>query len=254
MTLFADQVALVTGGSSGIGRASAIAFAREGAKVVIASRREAESQETLQLIREAGSEGLFVKTDVSQEGDITALVDKITATFGRLDYAFNNAGIEGAPPVFLAENTLENYQNLFDINVKGVFLSMKYQIPQMLKNGGGAIVNNASVAGLVGFPGMSLYVAAKHAVMGLTRSAALEYAKPGIRINAVSPGGIQTDMVNRFVGEGETEARQYLASLHPLGRLGNPEEIAEAVIWLCSSKASFVTGQSLTVDGGWTAQ
>jgi NAD(P)-dependent dehydrogenase (short-subunit alcohol dehydrogenase family) len=254
MGLFTKKVALVTGGSSGIGRATAVAFAREGAKVLVASRREPEGQETLALIRQAGSDGIFVKTDVSDESQVKAMVEQAILDYGHLDYAFNNAGIEEPVLAPLAEQTVESYQKLFDINVKGVFLSMKYQIPQILKTGRGAIVNNSSVAGLVGFPNAALYAATKHAVMGLTRSTALEYAKQGLRINAVCPGGIQTDMVNRFAGEGPSEMRSLLESLHPMGRLGTPAEIAEAVIWLCSDKASFMTGQALTVDGGWTAQ
>jgi NAD(P)-dependent dehydrogenase (short-subunit alcohol dehydrogenase family) len=257
MKSFQDKVALITGGSSGIGRATAIAFAREGAKVVVTSRRENEGKETVRLIKEVGSEGLFIRTDVSKEVDVKAMVEETVKAYGHLDYAFNNAGIEGniAP---LAEQTVDDYESVLGINVRGVFLSMKYEIPQMLKNGGGAIVNMSSVLGLIGFPGTALYVASKHAVLGLTKSAALEYAKSGIRINAVSPGAIETDMVDRFVGKvgvgKEGELRQQVAAMHPIGRMGKPEEIASAVLYLCSDGASFVTGQTLALDGGFTAQ
>ncbi len=257
MKSFQDKVVLVTGGSSGIGRTTAIAFAREGAKVVVTSRRENEGKETVRLMKEVGSEGLFIRTDVSKEGDVKAMVEATVKAYGRLDYAFNNAGIEGnAAP--LAEQTVDNYEAVLGINVRGVFLSMKYEIPQMLKNGRGAIVNMSSIAGLIGFPGFSLYIASKHAVLGLTKTAALEYAKSGIRINAVSPAVIETDMVDRFIGKigvgKEGETRQQLAAMHPIGRTGKPEEIASAVLYLCSDGASFVTGQALTIDGGYTAQ
>jgi len=254
---FEGKVALVTGSSSGIGRATAIAFAREGARVVVTGRRENEGKETVGLIEKAGSEGLFIRTGVSREVDVKAMVEGTVKAFGRLDYAVNNAGIEGnlAP---LAEQTTDSYDAVLGINVRGVFLSMKYEIPQMLKNGGGAIVNMSSVVGLVAYPGMGPYVASKHAVLGLTKTAALEYAKSGIRINAVSPAVIETDMVDRFVNAlaagKEGEMRQQLASMHPIGRAGKPEEIANAVLYLCSDGASFITGQTLAVDGGFTAQ
>ena len=257
MKSFEGKVALITGASSGIGRATAIAFAREGAKVVVTSRRENEGKETVGLIEEAGSEGLFIRTDVSKEVEVKAMVEGTVKAYGRLDYAVNNAGIEGefAP---LAEQTVDDYEAVLGINVRGVFFSMKYEIPQMLKNGGGAIVNMSSVVGLVGFAGMAPYVASKHAVLGLTKSAALEYAKSGIRINAVSPAVIETDMVDRFINTlaagKEGEMRQQLASMHPIGRVGKPEEIASAVLYLCSEGASFVTGQTLVLDGGFTAQ
>jgi NAD(P)-dependent dehydrogenase (short-subunit alcohol dehydrogenase family) len=257
MKSFQDKVVLITGGSSGIGRATAVAFAREGAKVVVTSRRENEGKETVSLIKEAGCEGLFIRTDVSKEADVKAMVEEAVKAYGRLDYAFNNAGIEGnAAP--LAEQTVDNYEAILGINVRGVFLSMKYEIPEMLKNGGGAIVNMSSVGGLIGFPGVSLYIASKHAVLGLTKSAALEYAKSGIRINAVAPAAIETDMVDRFVGKlgagKEEETRQQFTAMHPIGRMGKPEEIASAVLYLCSDGASFITGQTLALDGGFTAQ
>ena len=252
MSLFEGKVALITGGTSGIGRVTAVAFAREGAKVVVSGRREKEDHETVDMVRKAGGEALFVKTDVAREPDVRAMVEKTVATYGRLDYAFNNAGIEQLPTP-LVEEKEETFDQIIDVNVKGVWLSMKYEIPEMLKNGGGAIVNSASVAGLIGFPGIPIYIASKHAVLGLTKSVALEFAKSGIRVNAVSPAAIETDMVDRFVGK-EGDARQQLASMHPVGRMGRPEEIADAVIYLCSDKASFITGQSLAVDGGFTVQ
>ncbi len=249
-----NKVVLVTGGGSGIGRASALAFADAGAKVVVSGRRETEGFETVALIKKNGGQGTFIQADVSKETDIERLVNETVATYGHLDAAFNNAGIEGEVGKQTHEQTVANYRAVIDTNVLGVLLAMKYEVGAMLKNGGGAIVNNASVGGLIGFPGVSVYVASKHAVLGLTKSAALEYAKQGVRVNAVSPGGIETPMLNRFTGGPGTQFFDRLAGMHPIGRLGRPEEIAEAVLWLCSDKASFVTGLSLTADGGWTAQ
>jgi NAD(P)-dependent dehydrogenase (short-subunit alcohol dehydrogenase family) len=243
-----QKVAIVTGGNSGIGRATAIAIAKEGAKVTIAGRRVKEGEETVRLIKEAGSEGIFVKTDVANENDVRSLVERTVETYGRLDYAFNNAGIEQtmAP---LTEQTVEEFDQIININVRGVWLSMKYEIPVMLKSGGGAIVNNSSVAGIMGFPQMAIYIASKHAVLGLTKSAALEYAKSGIRINSIAPGGVNTDMVERLT-EDDKQWRETLTSMHPIGRLSNPEEIANAVVWLLSNSASFVLDHTLLVDGG----
>ncbi len=252
--LLEDKVALVTGGGSGIGRASALAFAGVGAKVVVSGRREKEGLETVTLIEKNGGQGMFIKADVANEADIAKLVAQTVDTYGRIDAAFNNAGIEGEVGKQTHEQSVANYHAVMDTNVLGVLLAMKHEIAAMMNNGDGAIVNNASVGGLVGFPGVSVYVASKHAVLGLTKTAALEYAKQGIRVNAVSPGGIETPMLNRFTGGPGTDFFNQLASLHPIARLGRPEEIAEAVLWLCSDKASFVTGLSLTADGGWTAQ
>jgi NAD(P)-dependent dehydrogenase (short-subunit alcohol dehydrogenase family) len=242
-----QKVAIVTGGSSGIGRATALALAKERVKVTVAARRAKEGEETVQLIKDAGSEGIFVKTDVANEDDIRSLVAKSAKTYGRLDYAFNNAGIEEMMTP-LADQTSEIFDQIMKVNVKGVWLSMKYEIPEMIRNGGGAIVNMSSVAGVMGFPQMPIYIASKHAVLGLTKSAALEYAKSGIRINAVAPGGVETDMAKR-VG-GDHQFLETLTSMHPIGRIANPEEIANAVVWLLSDKASFVLGHTLLVDGG----
>jgi NAD(P)-dependent dehydrogenase (short-subunit alcohol dehydrogenase family) len=252
MSQFTGKVAIVTGGTSGIGRATAVAFAKEGAKVVVASRRTDEGLETIRQIQQTGSDGLFVKTDVTKEADVRTAVEKSVATFGRLDFAFNNAGFYGETPD-LTEQTEEEFDRVMNVNVKGVWLSMKHQVRQMLKNGGGSIVNNSSGLGVIGMSGAPIYVASKHAVIGLTKGAALTYAKNGVRINAVCPGVIEgTDMHNASVGSNE-QFRQMALAMHPVGRFGKPAEIASAVIWLCSDGASFVTGHSLLVDGGFTA-
>ena len=253
MAAFTGKVAIVTGGSSGIGRATAVAFAREGAKVVVASRRIKEGEETVQLIKKAGSDGFFIKTDVAKAADVKTMVEKTVATYGRLDYACNNAGMVEPKPGPLVEQSEETFDQIVSVNIKGVWLSMKYEIPEILKRGGGAIVNMSSVAGLVGFPGIAIYIASKHAVIGLTKAAAVEYSKSGIRINAVNPAAIETEMLAHVAG-GNAEAKAQMAAGHPIGRIGKPEEIADAVVWLCSDKASFVTGHSLLVDGGYTAQ
>lgn len=247
-----DKVALVTGGSTGIGQATAIAFAQAGAKVAIASRNPAAGEETVSQIKAAGGEAVFIKTDVTQASEVEALVDKTVSLYGRLDCAFNNAGIEGKLGAIVDE-TEENWHNVIDANMKSVWLSMKYEIAQMLKNGGGAIVNNASVVGLIAMPNVATYTASKHGVVGLTQAAALESAKSGIRVNAVAPAVIQTPMLDRFVG-GSQEAIAAFGDRHPIGRVGKPEEIAAAVLWLTSNAASFVTGHTLVVDGGYTVQ
>ncbi|HUZ60137.1 MAG TPA: SDR family oxidoreductase [Hanamia sp.] len=247
---FQDKVAIVTGGSFGIGRAAAIAFAEKGAKVVIADW--VEDNETLNAIKSAGGDAIFIKCDVSSDESVRAMVDKTIAQYGRLDYAFNNAGVEGlSAPTH--ECTNENWDKTIAVNLKGVWLCMKYEIPHMIKQGKGAIVNNASIAGLVGFVNIPAYVASKHGILGLTKNAALEYAKSGIRVNAVCPGVIKTAMIDRFTGKDKVVEKQF-ESMEPVGRMGQPEEVAEAVIWLCSDAASFVTAHPMAVDGGWVAQ
>ena len=252
MKEFEDKVALVTGGGSGIGRATALAFARDGARVVIGNRNIERGEETVSIIRAAGGTATFRRTDVVVAADIEALVNHAISEYGGLDLAFNNAGVEGDVRP-LVEQTEANYNAVMDINVKGVWLSMKYEIPPMLKRGGGAIVNCSSAAGLIGFPGFGIYVASKHAVIGLTKTAALEYSAQGIRINAVNPAVIDTEMVDRF-SKAIGSSKGDLATLHPIGRIGRVEEVAETVLWLCSGRASFVTGHSLVVDGGFTAR
>lgn len=252
MAQFIGKVALVTGGSSGIGRETAIAFATEGAKVVVANRRSEEGNETIRLMREAGGDGLFVKTDVTKDADVRAAVEKTVAAFGRLDFAFNNAGIFGEK-WDLVEQTEEEFDRTMDVNVKGVWLGMKYQVGHMLNHGGGCIVNNGSDLSVVGMAGAPVYVASKHAVIGLTKAAALAYAKAGIRINAVCPGVIEgTDMHRAGIGANEHSRKVWMAMV-PVGRFGKSSEIASAVIWLCSEGAGFVTGHSLLVDGGYSA-
>lgn len=250
--LFAGKVALVTGGSSGIGRATALLFAREGAKVVVADVEVEGGQETVRLINEGAGEALFVKADVSQAAEVEALIQQTIATYGRLDCAHNNAGIEGRLAV-TADYPEASWDRVISINLKGVWLCMKYEIPQMLKQGGGAIVNTASGAGLVGLAGGGGYVASKHRVVGLTKTAALEYAKAGIRVNAVCPSFVHTSMMERITSRLGPKSTALLDA-QPIGRLGRPEEIAAAVEWLCSDAASFVTGHAMAIDGGYVAQ
>jgi NAD(P)-dependent dehydrogenase (short-subunit alcohol dehydrogenase family) len=245
------RVGLVTGGTSGIGRDTALLFAKAGVKVVVAGRREVEGNETVQLVRAAGGEGVFVKTDVSKAAEVDALIQKAVEKFGRLDIAFNNAGIEGVW-VPITRQSEDDWDQTIAINLKGVWLCLKYEIRQMLKQGGGgAIVNMASIAGLAGSAGAGAYSASKHGVMGLTKTAALENARSGIRINAVCPGVIETSMAERLFGA--PKVHQYVLGCHPIGRFGRPAEIAEAVLWMCSDRASFMTGQSLVLDGGFLA-
>jgi NAD(P)-dependent dehydrogenase (short-subunit alcohol dehydrogenase family) len=251
MSEFTGKVALITGGNAGIGRATAIEFAKHGAKVVITGRREKEGHEVIAEIKALGGEAIFAKTDVSKESDVKAMIERTLETFGRLDCAFNNAGIEETLTP-LSNQTEETYDQIMDINVKGVWLSLKHEIPAMLKTGGGAIVNSSSIAGLVGFAMAPVYVASKHAVIGLTKSIALEYAKQNVRVNAVAPGSIETRMLRDFASA--PEVRQMLEAGHPMGRIGQPKEVASTVIWLCSGGASFVTGQTLAIDGGYTVQ
>ena len=247
--IFEQKVAIITGGSFGIGRATAIAFAKRGAKVVIAD--VIEDNTTLQEIKNDGGTAIFVKCDVSKSSDVTAMVNQTIKTFERLDYAVNNAGIEGATAV-THECTEENWDKTVGINLKGVWLCMKSEIPIMLKQGKGAIVNVASVAGLIGFPGLPAYVATKHAVIGLTKTSALENAKQNIRVNAVCPGVIKTAMIDRITGKDKVVEKQY-EDMEPVGRMGKPEEVAEAIVWLCSDASSFITGHAMNVDGGWLA-
>src|SRR5215813_9070018 len=233
------KVALVTGGASGIGRATALTFAREGAKLIIADMYEEGGQQTVHLITEQGGEAIFVRTDVSQAVEVQALISQAVATYGRLDCAHNNAGISGGGSALTAEYAEERWHQVIAVNLTGVWLCMKYEIPQMLSQGGGVIVNTASVAGLIGARGLAAYVASKHGVVGLTKTAALEYATQGIRVNCVCPGMIQTPMTERGLQDSDRRAR--VIASEPVGRLGNPEEVAEAAVWLCSDAASFVT-------------
>lgn len=249
--LMQNKVALVTGASSGIGRATALAFAREGAKVVVADLNVVGGQETVQLVKAAGGEAVFVETDVAQAASVEAMVQTALDTYGRLDCAHNNAGVEGVLSR-TAEQTEQDWEPVIRINLKGVWLCMKYEIPHMVQQGSGAIVNTASGAGLIGVKRMAAYVASKHGVIGLTKTAALEYAKSGIRVNAVCPGVIQTAMVKRVSGR-RPDVLEKMIAAEPIGRSGQPEEIAESVVWLCSDAASFVTGHAMAVDGGAVA-
>jgi len=248
--IFNNKTAIVTGGSFGIGRAAAIAFAERGANVVIADY--VEDNETINHIKNAGGKAVFVKCDVSKASDVKMFIDKAINSFGSIDFAFNNAGIEGVAGA-THECTEENWDRTIGVNLKGVWLCMKYEIEVMLKQGRGSIVNTASIAGLVGFQNLPAYVASKHGIVGLTKTAALEYAKKGIRVNVVCPGVIKTPMIDRFTGK-KKEAEQAYENMEPVGRMGTPEEVAETVMFLCSDAASFVTGDSLAVDGGWIAQ
>lgn len=248
MRTFEHKVVIVTGAGSGIGRATALAFAQEGAKVVVSDVKETEGQKTVATIKEQKGEAYFIKCDVSSEEQVKNLVDKTVEKYGRLDCAYNNAGIEGAPSSTV-ECSTENWDKTINTNLKGVWLCMKYEIPAMLKFGKGSIVNCSSIAGLVGFEAIPAYVASKHGVIGLTETAALEFAKKNIRVNAVCPGAIHTPMLDRFT-HGEEKS---MADQDPMGRIGTPEEIADSVLWLCSDKSTYVTGQSIAVDGGWVA-
>jgi NAD(P)-dependent dehydrogenase (short-subunit alcohol dehydrogenase family) len=246
------RVGIVTGGAAGIGRAAAIAFAQTGSAVVVADVKEREGEALARELRDEGHRALFVATDVARADDVERMVAAATGEYGRLDWAFNNAGIEGVTAEVAALSE-DDWARVLSVNLTSVWLSMRAEIPAMLESGGGAIVNCASIAGLVGFPGMAAYVASKHGVVGLTRTAALELARGGIRVNAVCPGVIQTAMIDRYT-HGDRGVEAQLAAGEPIGRMGRPEEVADAVVWLCSERAGFVTGTAIPVDGGWTAQ
>lgn len=245
-----NKVAIVTGASSGIGRAVALAFAREGVKVVVSDVARDGGEETVRLIKEQGGEAIFIPCDVSQSAQVEALVKRAVETFGRLDFACNNAGI-GGEAALTADYSVDGWNKVIGVNLSGVFYGMKYQIPEMLKQGGGVIVNMASILGWVGFANSPAYVAAKHGVIGLTKTAAIEYAKQGIRAVTVCPAFIHTPMVDDGM---PSDVLEQLASAHPVGRLGTPEEVAELVVFLCSDSASFITGSPFLVDGGYVAQ
>ena len=255
---FNGKVVFITGASSGIGRASALAFAQAGGVVDFEElllrplKMIRDSDKLLKQIQDKGGNAIFLKCDVSNSSEVKKAIDEAVKQYGRIDYAFNNAGTEGesAPTPDCSE---KNWDRTININLKGVWLCMKYQIPVMLKQGGGAIVNCSSIAGLVGFPGIPAYTASKHGVLGLTKTAALEYAKSNIRVNAICPGVIQTPMIDRFT-HGEAQIQKQLVAGEPVGRVGQPEEITNAAMWLCSDQSSFVTGEYLVVDGGWVAQ
>ncbi|HLT17320.1 MAG TPA: glucose 1-dehydrogenase [Acidimicrobiales bacterium] len=245
-----EKVVIVTGASSGIGRAAALRFAQAGAMVVAVDRDATRGPEVVAEIEKIGGRARFVAADVSDDEQVAAAVATAVSTFGGVDVAFNNAGIEGAPtPAHEVERAA--WDQMLAVNLTGVWLCMRHEIPEMLRRGGGSIINCASVAGLVGFGGIAPYVAAKHGVVGLSKAAALDYAAQGIRVNAVCPGVIDTDMVQRFVAE-SPEAESALVAGEPVGRMGRPEEVADAVLWLASERSSFVTGQAIAVDGGYT--
>ncbi|ELZ54865.1 MULTISPECIES: SDR family oxidoreductase [unclassified Haloferax] len=252
MTQFDTEVAVVTGASSGIGRATAEAFAAAGARVVVSDVNVEGGEETVARIEEAGGTAIFVETDVTDDDAVAALVDTAVSEYGRLDFACNNAGI-GGPQKPTADLSADEWQGVVDVNLNGVWRSMRHEIPAMLDGDGGVVVNMASILGKVGFANAAPYVAAKHGVLGLTKTAAIEYAEQGVRVNAVCPGFVDTPLL----GEGgldDPEARQGIESLHPMNRLGDVDEIASAVVWLCSDGASFTTGEALTVDGGYTSR
>lgn len=249
--MFSEKVAIVTGGASGIGSKTAELFGKNGAKVVVSDISTDEGKKTADKIQKSGGEAIFIKTDVSKPDDCEKLVKETLKQFGRLDYACNAAGISGEQNL-ISNYSIEGWHKVIDINLSGVFYCMKFEIPAMIKSGGGAIVNIASILGLVAFAGAPAYVASKHGVVGLSATAAVEYAKENIRVNNVGPGFIKTPMTSDF--REEKELLDQIISLHPMGRLGEPDEVAELIIWLCSDKASFVTGAYYAVDGGYLAR
>ena len=257
MALLAGKVALVTGAAAGIGRATALKFSAEGAKVMVSDVESIGGEETAAMIRAKGGEARFLRADVSVATEVKALVAATVAAYGRLDCACNNAGIEGTIAPFI-DQTEANFDRIIAVNLKGTFLCLQAEIAQMLaQGGGGAIVNLSSIAGLIGFPGLSSYVASKHGVNGLTRNAALEYAKAGIRVNSVCPAGIDTRMLDSLADQatgGKMTSRQMMDGLHPMGRIGTPDEVAGLIVWLCSAEAGFMTGAVVPVDGGFVAQ
>ena len=249
MKTFAGKVVIVTGGTSGIGRTTALAFAQEGANVVVVGRRQNEGEESVSLIEQAGGKGLFVKADVSIENEIAFAVERTIEVFGGLNFAFNNAGIF-LPPAPITEISSEDIDGILAVNVRGVALSMKHEIPAIMKSGGGGIVNTASFLGIRAFPGSAIYNASKSAVIGLSKSAAVEFATQGVRVNVICPGVINTPMNEEI--RAEESGRNFLNELQPMKRTGRPEEIAGAVLYLCSPSAGFTTGTTLSVDGGLT--
>lgn len=251
MDAFSGKVALVTGAASGIGRATAQLYAREGAKVVVSDVSDKDGEETVRLIRDSGRDAKFIRADISDPAQCEALVKGTLESYGRLDYACNNAGISGESN-HVGDYGIESWQKVIAVNLSGVFYCMRYEIPAMIETGGGAIINMASILGQVGFATAPAYVAAKHGVVGLTKNAAIEYAEQGIRVNSVGPAFIRTPMITDL--ENDPDSYQMLVSLHPMGRLGEPSEIAELVIWLSSEKASFVTGAYYAADGGYLAR
>jgi NAD(P)-dependent dehydrogenase (short-subunit alcohol dehydrogenase family) len=256
MGIVDGKSALVTGAGAGIGRATALRFAAEGANVTVSDVNVEGGEETVRLIKATGAQAFFMRADVSRADEVDHLVRKAVETYGTLDCACNNAGIEGTITP-LADQTEEDFDQIISVNLKGVFLCLRAEIQQMKKTGGGAIVNLASVAGLVGFAGLSPYVASKHGVNGLTKTAAIEYGKAGIRVNSVCPGGIDTRMLDSLAEQstdGKMTSREMMDPLHPIGHIGQPEEVAELIVWLCSTRASFMTGTNIPVDGGFVAQ
>lgn len=256
MGLVSGQTALVTGAAAGIGRATALTFAAEGAKVVVSDIQDAGGKETVKMIENAGGDALYVRADVSKPADVGDLISKTLAAYGKIDCAVNNAGIEGKIAPFV-DQVEDNFDAIIGVNLKGTFLCLQAEIAEMLKTGGGTIVNLSSIAGMIGFSGLSPYVASKHGVIGLTKNAALEYAASGIRVNAVCPGGVDTRMLDSLaeqVTEGAQSSSEMMAPLHPMGRIGTPQEIADLIVWLCSSRAGFITGTAIPIDGGYVAQ